>query len=60
MEIPETGKKWLCPTKEELSGGPITNVMCPVAGCGRILAQSAALRMHMIKTHRLIQVYYLH
>lgn len=46
----------ICPSAEELSLGYQTDIPCPIAWCGRVFPQSSALRFHMIKVHRIIEV----
>jgi hypothetical protein len=31
----------------------LTNIMCTVQGCGKILPNSPALNVHLVKSHRL-------
>ncbi|XP_006530992.1 ATM interactor isoform X3 [Mus musculus] len=41
------------PTVSELSRAVRTNILCTVRGCGKILPNSPALNMHLVKSHRL-------
>ncbi|XP_072601245.1 ATM interactor-like isoform X7 [Vulpes vulpes] len=44
------------PSVSELSRAVRTNILCTVRGCGKILPNSPALNMHLVKSHRL-QIY---
>jgi hypothetical protein len=46
----------VCPTVEDLSSEMKRNVECPVDGCGKTFKHDNALRMHVIKTHKVFQV----
>ncbi|GAB1293697.1 ATM interactor [Apodemus speciosus] len=41
------------PSVSELSRAVRTNILCTVRGCGKILPNSPALNMHLVKSHRL-------
>uniref|UniRef100_A0A8C5V5Y7 ATM interactor n=1 Tax=Microcebus murinus TaxID=30608 RepID=A0A8C5V5Y7_MICMU len=41
------------PSVSELSRPVRTNILCTVRGCGKILPNSPALNMHLVKSHRL-------
>jgi hypothetical protein len=41
----------ICPDIENLREVE-TNIICPVDGCTKILSNSSALRMHLVKTHK--------
>ncbi|KAG5194582.1 hypothetical protein R6Z07F_019149 [Ovis aries] len=41
------------PPVSELSRAVRTNILCTVRGCGKILPNSPALNMHLVKSHRL-------
>ncbi|XP_053465007.1 ATM interactor [Nycticebus coucang] len=41
------------PSVSELSRSVRTNILCTVRGCGKILPNSPALNMHLVKSHRL-------
>ena len=41
----------ICPDIEDLTQVE-TNITCPVDGCAKILPNSSALRMHLLKTHK--------
>ncbi|KAK1340638.1 hypothetical protein QTO34_017028 [Cnephaeus nilssonii] len=41
------------PLVSELSRAVRTNILCTVRGCGKILPNSPALNMHLVKNHRL-------
>uniref|UniRef100_A0A8C5VNX8 C2H2-type domain-containing protein n=1 Tax=Microcebus murinus TaxID=30608 RepID=A0A8C5VNX8_MICMU len=41
------------PSVSELSRAVRTNILCTVPGCGKILPNSPALNMHLVKSHRL-------
>ncbi|XP_064625216.1 ATM interactor-like [Lineus longissimus] len=45
----------VCPTIEDLSSEMKKNVPCPVTGCERTFNHDNALRMHVIKTHKIFQ-----
>ncbi|XP_041644384.1 ATM interactor [Cheilinus undulatus] len=40
------------PTITELTKGVRTNILCTVEGCGKILPNTPALNMHLVKSHR--------
>lgn len=46
----------LCPSVEALDETVQRNVPCLVTGCGRVFAQPAARRLHMVKVHKMIEV----
>ncbi|KAF3821509.1 hypothetical protein GH733_009551 [Mirounga leonina] len=41
------------PSVSELSGAVRTNILCTGRGCGKILPNSPALNVHLVKSHRL-------
>ena len=46
----------ICPTVAELMELPQRNVPCTVEGCDKLLATTAARKMHVIKRHGIYQV----
>lgn len=57
-----TGSRQVCvgqtreiikPTVMELSKEVRTNILCTVEGCGKILPNTPALNMHLVKSHRI-------
>ena len=44
------------PSEAELGKDILTRVPCSVAGCEKIFQHSAALNMHLVKVHKIIQV----
>lgn len=44
----------ICPAIEILTSIE-TTVPCPVEGCSKILFNTASLRMHVVKTHNIIE-----
>ncbi len=46
----------ICPTVAELEKDVCTNIQCPVTGCGKVLAQSSALRLHLVAVHKIVEV----
>ena len=47
------------PAESELCSVASDSVVCSVGGCGRIFSRSPALRLHLVKTHKIIQVNWL-
>ncbi|XP_033110007.1 ATM interactor-like [Anneissia japonica] len=45
----------IIPSVEELSRQPETNVPCPAEGCDMVFQTRSSQRMHVVKTHGLIQ-----
>lgn len=41
------------PTITELTKEVRTNILCTVEGCGKILPNTPALNMHLVKSHRI-------
>lgn len=41
------------PTVMELTKEVRTNILCTVEGCGKILPNTPALNMHLVKSHRI-------
>lgn len=41
------------PTIMELTKEVRTNILCTVEGCGKILPNTPALNMHLVKSHRI-------
>ncbi|XP_006860204.1 PREDICTED: ATM interactor [Chrysochloris asiatica] len=50
--VPPT-RELIQPSVSELSRAVRTNILCTVRGCGKILPNSPALNMHLVKSHRL-------
>lgn len=46
----------IVPERDKLSAEVRKNIPCPIDGCGKVLAQSAALRLHLVLTHKIVQV----
>ena len=46
----------VCPSIEELSVVPKTNVSCPLPGCSKLFYSSATLRLHKAKVHGIDKV----
>ena len=44
------------PPREELSQSIQTNIKCPIEGCKKVLPQTSALTLHMVKTHKIVEV----
>lgn len=44
----------ICPKVENLTQIE-TNIICPVEGCTKVLCNSSALRMHLVKTHKTME-----
>ncbi|CAJ1048808.1 ATM interactor [Xyrichtys novacula] len=42
----------ITPSITELTKGVRTNILCTVEGCGKILPNTPALNMHLVKSHR--------
>lgn len=45
-------KEIIKPDIAELTKEVRTNILCTVEGCGKILPNSPALNMHLVKSHR--------
>ena len=45
-----------CPSVAELTQGIGEPARCKVQGCGRLFTKPPALRLHLVKTHKIIQV----
>ncbi|XP_053283993.1 ATM interactor [Pleuronectes platessa] len=48
----EEPREMITPTIVELTKEVRTNILCTVKGCGKILPNSPALNMHLVKSHR--------
>ncbi|CAO2609805.1 ATM interactor [Lemmus lemmus] len=48
-----SARELIQPSVSELSRAVRTNILCTVRGCGKILPNSPALNMHLVKSHRL-------
>ncbi|XP_034428641.1 ATM interactor [Hippoglossus hippoglossus] len=48
----EEPQEMITPTIVELTKEVRTNILCTVKGCGKILPNSPALNMHLVKSHR--------
>lgn len=46
-------REMIKPTITELSKEVRTNILCTVEGCGKILPNTPALNMHLVKSHRI-------
>ncbi|KAL2088432.1 hypothetical protein ACEWY4_015331 [Coilia grayii] len=51
-EISSQSKEIIKPDIAELTKEVRTNILCTVEGCGKILPNSPALNMHLVKSHR--------
>lgn len=49
---PLQNRELIKPTITELSREVRTNILCTVEGCGKILPNTPALNMHLVKSHR--------
>lgn len=49
---PLQNREIIKPSITELSREVRTNILCTVAGCGKILPNTPALNMHLVKSHR--------
>lgn len=61
-DSPECQSQYVClsqsreiirPTITELTKEVRTNILCTVEGCGKILPNTPALNMHLVKSHRI-------
>lgn len=46
-------REMIKPTIVELTKEVRTNILCTVEGCGKILPNTPALNMHLVKSHRI-------
>lgn len=46
-------REMIKPTITELTKEVRTNILCTVEGCGKILPNTPALNMHLVKSHRI-------
>ncbi|XP_041918045.1 ATM interactor [Alosa sapidissima] len=51
-EVPSQSKEIIKPDIAELTKEVRTNILCTVEGCGKILPNTPALNMHLVKSHR--------
>lgn len=51
-EVSQSGEI-IRPTITELTKEARTNILCTVEGCGKILPNTPALNMHLVKSHRI-------
>ncbi|XP_058486229.1 ATM interactor [Solea solea] len=52
-DSPSQSREILKPTITELTKEVRTNILCTVKGCGKILPNTPALNMHLVKSHRI-------
>ncbi|XP_030614064.1 ATM interactor [Archocentrus centrarchus] len=52
-EAPPQSREIIKPTVMELTKEVRTNILCTVEGCGKILPNTPALNMHLVKSHRI-------
>lgn len=56
-------REMIKPTITELTKEVRTNILCTVEGCGKILPNTPALNMHLVKSHRVkvkpLKIYHL-
>lgn len=50
---PSQSREIIKPTITELTKEVRTNILCTVEGCGKILPNTPALNMHLVKSHRI-------
>ncbi|XP_036391201.1 ATM interactor [Megalops cyprinoides] len=51
-ELPSQIREIIKPSINELTKEVRTNILCTVQGCGKILPNTPALNMHLVKSHR--------
>ncbi|XP_008292985.1 ATM interactor-like [Stegastes partitus] len=56
-ESPPQSREIIKPTIMELTKEVRTNILCTVEGCGKILPNTPALNMHLVKSHRIKKVF---
>lgn len=52
VSVPQS-REIIKPTVMELTKEVRTNILCTVEGCGKILPNTPALNMHLVKSHRI-------
>lgn len=52
-KLPLQDKEIIKPSITELTKEVRTNILCTVEGCGKILPNTPALNMHLVKSHRI-------
>lgn len=52
-DSPKCHEEIIKPTITELTKEVRTNILCTVEGCGKILPNTPALNMHLVKSHRI-------
>lgn len=52
QESPSQSREIITPSIMELTKEVRTNILCTVEGCGKILPNTPALNMHLVKSHR--------
>lgn len=51
-KLPLQDREIIKPSITELTKEVRTNILCTVEGCGKILPNTPALNMHLVKSHR--------
>lgn len=58
-KLPLQDKEIIKPSITELTKEVRTNILCTVEGCGKILPNTPALNMHLVKSHRIQVQHYI-